>query len=501
MATLEYGSDLKGFDYMRALGASPTFALKWIGDWTLNYLRSDGTSGEVDGFLTKCKERGATPLVLLYYWGDGNTDRDITEGGREGKTVERWRRLADVLGAAFVRFDVRGLVVVENEFNKSGCTPAVWDPALADIMARLKTKSGGRVKTVSGLGSWASPDVYDRYPKMLAATDVLGTQLMRGLTKDSREKYEASGEFITAWLEKVAARHPSKEQIVFDITLSTYGGTHPLSDTSNPPEWSTEEPLAAQVTDDIKARESRLLAARVLGFVFREPRDNLGRKPSRNYYGNAESYMGWAERSDGSKKTVLFDAMLRLMSSTPTPAPSPSPEPSPSPSEPTMNDISVKTANQYWLELRIDPAPASATIAYNGGTPAALAKTTYGTYGGKVNLAGVTTVEVKATSADGKTESTARFSVSSSYSFTRTFMGSASTAPPAPEPEPTPEPTPEPAPAERTYTEAEMAAVINERDDLRVALRVTTEERDAARAERDVARAKLAQIASIAGGA
>lgn len=522
MATLSYGSDTRGFDFMRsAMGANPSLILKWIGDWTLNALRADGTSGEVDGFLTECKTRNATPVVLLYYWGDGNTDADLTNG-RNGKTTERWRRLATIVGAAFARLGVSGLVVVENEFNKGGCTPSVWDPALADIMARVKTASAGRVKSVSGLGSWADPGIYAAYPKMLAATDVLGTQLMRGLTKDSRAKYEASAEFITAWLERVHALHPTKEQIVFDVTFSTYGVGQPGSDGYAPPASSTEEPLAARVTDGLTERVTRLLDARVLGLVFREPRDHTGRTASRNYYGLAEYYMGFGQRTDGGTKTALLDAMIRFTrradasfgpAPLPTPSPSPAPAPAPTPSDPTMFAITPKTSNRYWLEVNITPAPASATYAKNGGAPAPLPRTAYGSYGGAITLDGVTTLDITAKAADGSTTTT-RFNVSADYKLALAATPTPSPAP-APAPAPSPAPAPAPAPTVKTYSEAEMAAVLNERDDLRVvlatvtnerddlrvALATVTNERDAARAERDVAKAKLAQIAALAGGA
>lgn len=296
------GMDQGSAATLRDAGATPQLTSYWVGPWMAQH----GWAG-LDNALRGSVEMGTTPVIYWYYWGDSITPACV-ENGCDGRTKQQWvdmtatlvQKLRDFMGGRDV------IVVLENEFNKGGITDTWYAPTFDGYLEartnELKAVPGVRVAL--GYGSWGE-DQWGRFPRAIAASDMIGFQLMRASTRDSESTYRGAPDKIAQVLAHIQTLGTGKRALLYDVALSSYPE----------PAW---RPVQTETLDSILGRRAEYAAAGLDGLVYRELRDN----PSMgtwNYFGVAEQYWGFWEQGGAHKPS--WDVWLRAASAAPVDPP------------------------------------------------------------------------------------------------------------------------------------------------------------------------------------
>ena len=289
---MRFGMGMGDVDALTALGAKPSFGMYWAGAW----IQTHGWGG-VDGALDKAYATGTTPVIQFWYWGDSISPTCVENGCYDALHDEHlskasWYGMASTL-ASKIETRMKGreaIVIVESEFNKGGIDSSTYAPTfdayLEQQMATLKKTSG--VKVVIGFGNWGQ-DRWDRFPKAIAASDLLGFQTMRGSTRDSLASYQGAIDAVKGASSHLHSKF-GKPTLLHDLALSSY------------PEPDYLAHQEAEVKE-LFARKAELAGVGLAGVVYRGLRDNPHMDLA-NYYGEAERHWG-LRKADGTAKPSL----------------------------------------------------------------------------------------------------------------------------------------------------------------------------------------------------
>jgi hypothetical protein len=287
---MRFGTDIDSIG-SRSLRDLPfSYGVFWAGAWN----QKQGFS-RIGDELRQARQKGVTPVVNWWYWGDEISPQAVEHGVRDKrhgvqKDKRTWMELSRKL-ASMMRPAAGGeaVVVLETEFNKNGMdkyTP--FDADLAQV-AVLFHEQG--VKVVLGFGNWGQSS-WGNFRGAIAASDYLGIQLLRSSVRDSASYLQAVDTLVGA--ARHLQRSFGKPSMVIDLALSSY------------PDQRFEAHQAAVLTE-LFARLAELKQAGVRALIWRQIKDDPGFDAS-NYHGMAERYWGLL-RADGSAKPA-FAAFL-----------------------------------------------------------------------------------------------------------------------------------------------------------------------------------------------
>lgn len=310
-STVPLGVSNNSVSELTAAGAPPTYASYWVGEW----MATSGWGG-LESMLRSAKAAGTTPVLFWYYWGD-SISPSCVENGCNSRNKAEWNSLTTTL-ATKVRDIMEGapvFIVLENEFNKGGITDASYAPTFDGYLEgkanELKAVDG--VQIVLGYGAWGESS-WGRFPRAIAASDMIGFQIMRASTDPSHRSdamvyYRAAPDKIASVLAHIRNLSPGKDALLYDLALSSYPDDTWLA--------TQNEVLAA-----IMARRAEYAEDGLRGIVYREIRDNPSMSPS-NYFGYAEQHWGFKTRDGVAKPSYQTWLSAAGAPSPPPPPPAP----------------------------------------------------------------------------------------------------------------------------------------------------------------------------------
>ena len=269
-------------------GLPMSYGVFWMGSWTQKY-----GWGYAEQHLANARARGITPVVHWWYWGD-DISPDCVERGcqdaRQGVWKDRatWYRMTRELAAVIERTmgGREAVVILESEFNKGGIEGyEPFDGYLLDQIVELHRVPG--LKVVLGFGNWGLSN-WARFDRAAAASDMVGTQLLRSSVRDAATYHQAIDTLVSgaAHLQNTF-RKPS---LVIDLALSSYPSAE-------------YEPYQEAVVRQLFQRMGEMHALGVQGIIWRAIVDDASMDTS-NYHGVAERYWG-VVRADGSEKPAF----------------------------------------------------------------------------------------------------------------------------------------------------------------------------------------------------
>ena len=309
-ATVPLGSSANSVSELTAAGAPPTFASYWVGEW----MAQSGWGG-LESMLRSSKSAGTTPVLYWYYWGDSISPQCV-ENGCNSRNKAEWNSLTTTL-ATKVR-DIMGgapvFIVLENEFNKGGITDTSYAPTFdAYLEAKAnELKAVDGVEIVLGYGAWGESS-WGRFPKAIAASDMIGFQIMRASTDpshqhDAMQYYRGAPDKIASVLTHIRSLSPGKDALLYDIALSSYPD-------------ATWERAQNETLAGMMARRAEYAENGLRGMVYREMR-NTDMSPA-NYFGYAEQHWGLKTKSGVAKPA--WSTWIAAAGATPPPPPPPAP--------------------------------------------------------------------------------------------------------------------------------------------------------------------------------
>ena len=288
VAAMSFGVPVEALPSADTYGAPMRYGVFWMGSWTQKY-----GWGYAEQQLAAAKARGITPVVQWWYWGD-DISPDCVERGcqdaRQGvwKDKATWYRMTRELGAVIqnVMAGAPAIVVIENEFNKGGIENyEAFDGYLLDQIVELHRIAG--LKTVVGFGNWGLSN-WARFDRASAASDYVGTQLLRSSVRDAATYQQAVDTLVSGSVHlNNTFRKPS---LVMDLGLSSYPSAE-------------YEILQEAVVRSLFTRLGELSGAGVSGIFWRAIVDDPAMNTS-NYHGMAERYWGFI-RADGTQKPAF----------------------------------------------------------------------------------------------------------------------------------------------------------------------------------------------------
>lgn len=325
---------------LKRLGIPTQYVTFWWGPWS--------TASTMDAQLAKAKAIGLTPHLQFFYIGD-ELCAEIVRGERSfpdyGGKMQSRASWWDFINLAAARLKASGLpralVNLETEWNKKGPhlpsdthsvldDPASFDDLWARMAWTLKNQSGAtNVDVVTSPGSWGGPwgDVgatLQRFPKVLAVADYVGTQCLRSIPAGAHAvgqsystraaKYDGGPDALISALKALRRVAGDKRLLVTDTAFSSYGG-HYKDGKNAEGEWfpdgagGAEESRQRRAFERLLQLKSQMELLDVEAFFYRSVRDAAS-MDAKNYHGYAERHWG-VTRADGTKKPA-FDYFRRF---------------------------------------------------------------------------------------------------------------------------------------------------------------------------------------------
>jgi hypothetical protein len=287
LAPMRFGVDMASVGKAASQGLSVAYGAFWVGPWTQKY-----GWDETDRNLKEARKRDVVPVVNWWYWGDDINPQAVEQGTEDRyhhihKDRAGWTRmsqqLADHIDKAMGGQET--IVVLETEFNKNGIESyAPFDDYLAEQIRILQAKPG--IKVVLGFGNWGRQG-WGRFPKAIAASDMLGIQLLQSSVRDAATYAKAPDALVSA--ARYIHAQFDKPSLIVDLALSSYGAHY--------------EDSQAAVMADLFQRLPELKVAGVQGLIWRAITDDP-KFDTANYHGEAERHWGLL-RADGSAKPAF----------------------------------------------------------------------------------------------------------------------------------------------------------------------------------------------------
>jgi hypothetical protein len=287
---VRFGMDSGSIKQQADFGVLPDYAVVWAGPW----LPKHGWGG-FDATLQKAYDRGVTPAIHFYYWGN-DISKDCILNGCWSDTHNVWKDQAgwDQLASGLVnhiKTTMNGrpvMIILETEFNKGDVS--AWE----GLDQRLSAKAGyfkwayKPSQVVLGLGNWGSAQWYT-WDRAAGASDFVGLQGMRAYTRHDDAQYYGVVQETRDGADKVK-RLFGKPIVLTDIALGSYKHVNHVED-------------QAAVLQRFFDRLGDLKADGVRVFIYRAMYDN----PDYNvneYFGPAEATWGLI-RADGEWKPAM----------------------------------------------------------------------------------------------------------------------------------------------------------------------------------------------------
>lgn len=369
------GVDADSLTQMKNAGATPQYGQTWVGRWMQTY----GWSG-FESDLRNMKAAGVTPVVMWYYYGD-SISPNCVEHGCDGRTKSEWDSMARTMAtkAHAIMGSTKFHVVLEPEFQKNGIQHWETFDGYLENQARIIDGIATGAEIVVGFGHWGG---WERFDRAVAASDMVGFQVLRGSTRDSTTAAIDSASYMIRLANDLKANF-GKPIMVFDFGIATYGG------------WDWVQEKAIQ---NVIAKRSELDAAGIQVIVWRYVHDN---DHSSGYFGAAESSWG-VLRKDGSRKSG-YDDLVTLIKGASTSTSSASTS-----SGSTSGSGSVFSGvqgNDWWIQTKVANAPRKVEASVNGANFVALTYKSWGAWAVSTHAPTGSTVTLRATYADGSTKS------------------------------------------------------------------------------------------------
>src|SRR5688572_26791897 len=186
---MRFGVEASAVPVLEGMQAKPDYGTVWVGAWNLN----QGWRA-TDAALRRLVAENVTPAIHVYYWGDDLNVTCLERGCWSGlhgawKDGPGWQRLFEEL-AIHLDQTVQGrpvLLLLETEFNKLDHEPL--DGYLA-YKAEWLRASVPNATVALAFGNWA-PERWPQWDRAAAASDAVGLQGLRALSRDSADSYGA----------------------------------------------------------------------------------------------------------------------------------------------------------------------------------------------------------------------------------------------------------------------------------------------------------------------
>ena len=285
---MRFGAHMDSIPTTETYGVPMQYGVFWMGSWTQKY-----GWGYAEQQLIAARDRGITPVVQWWYWGDDISPACVEQGCQDTrqnvwKDKATWYRMTREL-AAVIANTMGGrevIVVLENEFNKGGIEGyEAFDGYLLDQVVELHRTPG--IKAALAFGNWGLSN-WARFDRSAAAADYVGTQLLRSSVRDAATYHQAVDTLITG------ATHLNntfrKPSLIVDLGISSYPS-------------SEYELYQEAIVRSLFQRLGELKTVGVAGLIWREMVDNATMSTS-NYHGIAERFWG-VVRADGSRKPAF----------------------------------------------------------------------------------------------------------------------------------------------------------------------------------------------------
>jgi hypothetical protein len=265
-----------------------SFGVFWMGSWTQKY-----GWGYAEQNLTSARNRGLTPVVHWWYWGDDISPDCVERGCQDNrqnvfKDRATWYRMTRELAGVIERTmgGRETIVILESEFNKGGIENyEPFDGYLLDQIVELHRVTGVRV--ILGFGNWGLSN-WARFDRAASAADMVGTQLLRSSVRDAATYQQAVDTLVSGATHlKNTFRKPS---FIIDLAISSYPSA----------EYEVHQEA---VVRQLFQRLGELKALGVTGVIWRAIVDDASMDTS-NYHGMAERYWGFV-RADGTEKPAF----------------------------------------------------------------------------------------------------------------------------------------------------------------------------------------------------
>jgi hypothetical protein len=245
--------------------------------------------------LQELADRGITPVLMHYYFGD-DISKEAVEADRKGWYTSMWRM------AHMARIDAPVLVILEPEWNveaPDGRTSITDWPWFADDLraaVQMIKKEAPNVLVGTCPGDFAgTPGLESVLGRVAGDLDFLAFQEMRAST-DVQAGAEGYLDVSRAAVEyaRYLKRAFNRPLLLAYVAVSSYGG------------WEARQ---KDVLKGLRARRDDLREAGVYGLLYFQLYDDPAHQ---GYFGPAERSFGLL-RSDGTPKPALeaFRALMR----------------------------------------------------------------------------------------------------------------------------------------------------------------------------------------------
>ncbi|MEA3166967.1 MAG: hypothetical protein QOJ26_1851 [Thermoplasmata archaeon] len=279
---MRFGIDAGSVDRFSEQAGAPDYATVWVGKWNLDHGWKD-TGAALQGL----SDKGVTPAIHFYYWGD-DMGRTCLWDGCNGKSRAQWDYLAQDL-VWHLNADLKGgpaLIILESEFNKHGVHQ---DEGLDELLAAKATyikTNYPNAKVVLGLGNWY-PQAWGTWDRAAAASDYVGIQAMAGSTQDSEDKTLGLAQSTLKGVQTLRDLF-GKPVVIQDVAVSSY---------PEPDHLETQGEAMARFAEDLPALQDAGVEVVIYRSYLDVPDMNLG-----NHYAEAERHWGLAWHDSGELK-------------------------------------------------------------------------------------------------------------------------------------------------------------------------------------------------------
>lgn len=246
--------------------------------------------------LKTLHERGYTPLIVYYTWGDSSSVEYLLED--QARRLKRWYRDLEERVAPLVHFSFPVLVALEPEFNNipsPGQTPLIEWEGFNDVVIRaVEILKGGAPNVEVGIvpGDFPGHDLSLCLGRAAPYLDFIGFQEMRAATDPEGADRPGYTDVAGAALRfsRYLWQTFRRPLLLTYVALSSYAHGNPLG-------W--EETQAVMLQDLLHAVPA-LQDNGVFGLVYFELMDD----PTHDtlYFGPAERYFGLITKEGRRKK-------------------------------------------------------------------------------------------------------------------------------------------------------------------------------------------------------
>lgn len=308
---MQVGGPKSVTDAVKAAKGSVGPRSKWLGSWGIKSGIADW-----DAFFQGCKADGIQPLVISFLWGDFISPAAITNGVQDTQqgVWKTAKTLLPLLRGVMQKAKAAGvspLVALDVEFNQHGCEASqVYASWYDDCAATIRAECPA-AKIIFTPGNWGDlHGLVAYYAPQVAKADYVGLQAVLFAPRHGKDAIASTGNRLAKGFAAMASA--KKPVILYDVALSTYGGSYA---SAHPFSGGDGKALEA---DQAAGLNSLAIIPNLDTMVYRDLKDNSTFSTA-NYGGLAERFVG-VVRSDGTPKPGMASLIALAAPTAPSPA-------------------------------------------------------------------------------------------------------------------------------------------------------------------------------------